>query len=732
MCGKQFLYENLAWIIAVALTILASGARAAIYSGGSGTEVDPYHIGTSGDWITLTATEADWNKHFLLIADIDFAGASLTPVAPDTSTEDFFQGVEFTGVLDGANHCLKNAVIQMPEDNYAGVFGFLYEPGTVQAMGLENISVTGKDFVGGLVGWNWGHVERCYSTGAVTGRQSVGGLVGFNGLDASIVLCYASGNVSANREVGGLAGSNNGTSPSIVSSYASGTVTGTDVFGGLIGDNARNGTVIACYARGPVISANEYSGGLCGSNWGTIVASFWDVQTTGRDGSFGGKGLNSDQLKTISTFQNANWSAYDWVMTAGDYPRLSWEAPMWPGIPAPDPVPLPGSGTESNPFLINTAAEFALLSWHTLVLDKHIQLAAELDLDGVVLYPVGDLGPFTGEFDGDDHIVRNIEIRQPHSSCVGVFGCLGEGGVINGLGVRNITMEGAMFVGGLVGYNDQGAIGRSHCANGNVQGVVGVGGLVGYNVNLAWVATCYTTCLVHGEEGMAGGLVGYGAEDSFISRSFATGPVTGKFGIGGLTGAVEDGAQISYSYARGVVSGQQWVGGLAGRVKEGTINQCYATGVVTGNQNFGGLVGVAESVQVTDSYWNMETSGLAVSATGEGRTTAEMTSPHAGNTYLNWDFGLEIWTEDESYSKNNGYPYLVENVPPTPIPISNPTDADDDWRITMGEAIAYLAGWQQGDNPIGYAIRAAYIWQNGEQYVYMPIVVPPLCWVLTQ
>ncbi len=62
--------------------------------------------------------------------------------------------------------------------------------------------------------------------------------------------------------------------------------------------------------------------------------------------------------------------------------------------------------------------------------------------------------------------------------------------------------------------------------------------------------------------------------------------------------------------------------------------------------------------------------------------------------------------------------------------IPHPADLNEDFRIVLGEAIGYLAGWQQGTNPIGYAIRAAYLWQNGEQYIYDPNSTPPLCWVL--
>ncbi len=64
------------------------------------------------------------------------------------------------------------------------------------------------------------------------------------------------------------------------------------------------------------------------------------------------------------------------------------------------------------------------------------------------------------------------------------------------------------------------------------------------------------------------------------------------------------------------------------------------------------------------------------------------------------------------------------------VPVPHPADLNEDWHIVLGEAIAYLAGWQQGTNPIGYAIRAAYLWQNGEGYLYNGSLTPPTCWEL--
>ena len=58
--------------VATAVLLLAIVSTAtAKYSGGSGTAQDPYQIATAADLISLGETPADYDKHFLLTADID-------------------------------------------------------------------------------------------------------------------------------------------------------------------------------------------------------------------------------------------------------------------------------------------------------------------------------------------------------------------------------------------------------------------------------------------------------------------------------------------------------------------------------------------------------------------------------------------------------------------------------------------------------------------------------------
>ncbi len=137
----------------------------------------------------------------------------------------------------------------------------------------------------------------------------IGGLVGAN--DGTLTSCYATGHVSGGliTGVGGLVGHNGGT---LTFCYATGHVTGTAQYaGGLVGSNA--GTIMSCYATGQV-TGRWRVGGLVGDNDGTVTACFWDMETTGQDGGSGGKGLTTEQMKTMHIFQNAGWSDYDWEM----------------------------------------------------------------------------------------------------------------------------------------------------------------------------------------------------------------------------------------------------------------------------------------------------------------------------------------------------------------------------------------------------------------------------------
>ena len=186
----------------------------------------------------------------------------------------------------GGGHTIANLYINRANEDHVGLFG-TPSAGRIQGVGLISANVTGRKYVGGLVGYSGeGTISDSYVTGSVTGTgDRVGGLIG-QSIGGTITASYATGTVSGDEYVGGLVGySGEGT---ISASYATGSVTGTgDRVGGLIGQSI-GGTITASYATGTV-SGDDYVGGLFGySGGGTISASYATGSVTGTGDRVGG------------------------------------------------------------------------------------------------------------------------------------------------------------------------------------------------------------------------------------------------------------------------------------------------------------------------------------------------------------------------------------------------------------------------------------------------------------
>lgn len=185
--------------------------------------------------------------------------------------------------------------------------------------------------------------------------------------------------------------------------------------------------------------------------------------------------------------------------------------------------------------------------------------------------PIGtELYPFTGNFDGQGYEISNLFINRPNEDYVGLFGFLGEEGVIRNIGV-NAIVTGNSRVGGLVG--------KLPCGYPNA-----------------------------------------------VSNSYFSGIVSGYSRVGGLIG--DGGGYVSNSYSSGNVTGDTIVGGLVGYLdycpSYNLINS-YSSANVTGNTHVGGLVGEQNGCcGVSECFWDTETSGQATSDGGIGKNTTEM------------------------------------------------------------------------------------------------------------
>ncbi len=320
------------------------------YSGGIGTSSAPYQIACLNDLRNLAADVADYNKCFILTADIDMAAWSCPTaiIAPDTDLMNLgYQGTSFKGTFDGNSHKITHLTINGGSNDYIGLFGCLGGGGQILNLGVEDVNVTANSRVGGLVGFigaSGGTIRNCYTTGVVTGDTYfgeaadagdtyAGGLAGRS--YGNIIECYSTCTVNGtNNFIGGLVGyqSYGNYEAVITSCYAVGAVDGNDYVGGLVGQ-CDYGIIEASYSVGSV-NGNTNIGGLVGYSYdqNDVNTSFWDVNSSSQSASSGGQGKTTAEMKTESTFTSAGWdfSYADgndaiWYMAVDGYPILTWQ-----------------------------------------------------------------------------------------------------------------------------------------------------------------------------------------------------------------------------------------------------------------------------------------------------------------------------------------------------------------------------------------------------------------------
>ena len=119
-----------------------------------------------------------------LTADINLTEQSWTPIGSYSN--------RYTGTFDGEGHTISGLQLSSIGSNNVGLFGYV-DGGTVKNLNLEITSVSGNDYVGGVVGRNDGTITGCMvSGGSVTASAEdayVGGVEG-NDYGGTITDCY--------------------------------------------------------------------------------------------------------------------------------------------------------------------------------------------------------------------------------------------------------------------------------------------------------------------------------------------------------------------------------------------------------------------------------------------------------------------------------------------------------------------------------------------------------------
>ena len=568
---------------------------------------------------TLEDVEQDTAASAVLTANIDLSGETWTPIGNyDQSSRD---ENKYAGTFDGAGHTIDGLKIESSAD-WQGFVGYLGEGGVIKNLTLgETCSVTGGDYVGSICGYtNGGTIESCTNAGTVTGQSDVGGICGLS--RGTVTGCTNEGTVTGSgRWVGGVCGLGRGT---VTGCTNEGTVSGSNNVGGVCGTNT-GGTTENCANFGAVNGSGEWVGGVCGGNTGTITGCTNSGAVTGNGENVGGiVGYTEDGA--IENCQNSG------SITGGKYTG-------------------------------------AICGWN------NAGTITGCTNEGAV-NGSGDLGGICGHNEGT---VKN---------------CTNSGAVNNG--DKNT-------VGGICGYSKTDVTG---CTNsGAVTGKTYVGGIVGYTDDGA-VETCQNSGSITGNGEDVGGICGFSNQP--ITNCANTGDITGGSVVGGVCGLmVSSKVTISNCYNTGTVTGSA-VGAVYGKNGrgqsgdgQGTITNCYYQSEETTSTQEGATPKTADQFSSGEVCW------LLNGSTSEGTLAwyQNLDNDQDKDTYpvLDSSHGIVYRIEEDPvrYSNDpNGKPAQIISVDITWGDLSF-TYSDGTWNPDTHEYDG--AGWnvdEEGGNSI--------------------------------
>ncbi len=327
-------------------------------------------------------------------------------------------------------------------------------------------------------------------------------------------------------------------------------------------------------------------------------------------------------------------------------------------------VPFGGLGTSTDPYIITSITDLQWVSDNQAYWNSYYIQANDIDAaitstwdGGNGFLPIGyidnettDEYPFTGNYDGQNHVIDGLFINRRYTES-GLFGVV-DGCTITNLGLTNVDIVGGYYTGAIVGH--------------------------GASVNMS---QCYSTGAINARS-RTGGLIGT-CYSSNISNCYTTVEVT-------CTGYT--------------------AGGFIGRCASTTINKCYSTGSVTAVSDDYGFIGYQYGNSITNCFWDTETSGQSTtSGNAVGKTTAEMqaiaTYTDVSTAGLNsaWDFynnpnddgaNADYWIIDTDY------PLLIWQQK-TPIVLTTDINSITPFTAT-GYGSIYYSGWD--DSVINYGM----------------------------
>jgi len=563
-------------------------------------------------------------------------------------------------------------------------------------------SANGIYNVGGLVGDNWGIISTSYSTGSVIGGMTFASLVGENKTNAIVSKSYGTGFLTktiANASLFyGLLGSNTSNVSATDSLYWNSETIGTRsgcpqchaigrttdqmrqaAYLDSLGSFSTTGSWIIREGlsypglRGIENAPFAFADTLLSTkkfDLFRLLKNDYDIETLQKNLTLKVKNISAGITDSLTTFtfpdtmqlKDSVWIQYRVGEVRPAYGDTLWgnearSCVIYSSIyqVATDCGLLKNS---DNEYLISSYSDLKWLGTSACPMDSNSIYRITKDIDASTsktekydaygicngFIPAGSSKrPFAGKLHGSGHTITNLAINCPNSEDVGLIAWAGTSAVIDSVGLENASVNGASWVGILVGLNN-GKVNNSY-AKGSAIGKKGVGLLLGRHSGTLTLS--YANGITTGDE-YTGGLVGYSYSGS-INTSYSMGTVAGNTYTGGLVGFAY--SKITSCFSTSVVTGNEYVGGLVGESKN--ISTSYSTGLVKGKTYVGGLVG-RNIGDLGDNYSTANVIGSQCVGSLSGYNTGSIVSNYAtglvfGNSSVGAIAGFNGYMVDYNY-----------------------------------------------------------------------------------
>ena len=372
-----------------------------------------------------------------------------------------------------------------------------------------------------------------------------------------------------------------------------------------------------------------------------------------------------------------------------------------------DDAPWDGSGTEQDPYQISSRDDFEAIAdavnGGNELRGVYFKQTRDIDMGGeadpwptIGITVNNTVHQFRGVFDGGDRNIYGLYVKR-YDDDAGLFGYVGEGGVIKNVHVKDGDVSGTYWVGGIAGRN-YGLV--EYCSfSGEVYGgQLYIGGIVGDN---------------------HGGTVSYCCNEGDVVFNQIGGGVVGR----------NSGGTVENCYNRGYVCSENIVRGYAGGVvgentAESTVDNCYSDGWVESNGNLacGAVVGAnGEGSTVKNCYYPEEFEEDGLSGVGSGFGTIENVTPKSEEQF---DSGEVAWELSQG-TNGDGWGQTLKDENDNHDKHPHFTQAPDkDYATTP----IYRVLFKANDPNVYPDLTAAYYVDPGDDVELPKLLLPDAAW----